>query len=700
MQLLSDDSLPFSAYCGDDEYLFASYSHADAAVVYEELARLDAGGFNIWYDEGIAPAMRWTQQLAGAIEASSVFVAFITPRFVASDNCIDELQFAITHRKPVLAIHLVPTELSAGLELMLGSKQALLKYKYTPDVYAHKVRQALESLLPGRLEGARTVTGSGEHGAGRTTGSFVRPLSRTRARWRSGLAVAGALAILAAAGSWFWTGTTRSVDSIAILPFLNGNGDPDTDYLAEGISESITNDLSGIQSLRVMAQDSVRRYRGRQVEARTVGDELGVRMVLTGMITSRGEQLRIQAELIEARTGAQLWGQQETRNREELLDMQNDIATRISRSLKVELSDTEKTRLAERYTPNAGAYESYLKGRYYWNQRTNEGYWRAIELFRRAIDLDPNYARAYVGLADSEAFLEIEGVPPRNQYQTALEILDKALQIDDTIGEAHASMGMLMQNKDWNFAAAENEYRRAIDLTPSYASAYHWYGELLVQMGRFDEAFELYSQASELDPLSSAIHSDVGLAWYFARDYERAITELRKSIESDPSFSRTHHYLAKVYAQVGQYAEAVDAQQKGWLLAGDNPDDVARRIAGLRRALERSGARSFWEAQLEVAQTLRGSDATVDVAELYARLGNRDRSFALLERAFDSRLFALLFLKVDPAWDELRDDPRFRDLLVRIGFPSAAADSRPLEEAHAAPTPGLTRRMVLALPSL
>lgn len=673
---MANDSLPFSAYCGDDGYLFASYSHADASAVYAELARLNDRGFNVWYDEGIAPSMRWTQQLAGAIEASSVFVAFITPRFVASENCIDELQFAITHRKPVLAIHLVPTELSAGLELMLGSKQALLKYKYTPDLYARKVEQTLESLLPRKQEGAPAVPGNGGHDAGLPTGSFVRSLAKTGTPWRSGLAVAGALAILATAGIYFWTGDARAIDSIAILPFLNGNGDPDTDYLAEGISESITNDLSGIQSLRVMAQDSVRRYRGQQVEARTVGNELDVRMVLTGMITSRGEQLRIQAELIETSTGAQLWGQQETRNREELLSIQNEIATRISGSLKVKLTDTEKTRLAERYTPNTGAYENYLKGRYYWNQRTNEGYRKAIELFRRAIDLDPNYARAYVGLADSEAFLEIEGVPPRDQYQAALEILRKALEIDDTIGEAHASMGLLLQNKDWDFAGAEREYRRAIELAPSYASAHHWYGELQVQMGHFDEAFELYRQASELDPLSSAINSDVGLAWYFARDYDRAIAELQKSIEADATFSRTHHYLAKVYAQVGQYTEAVDAQQKGWLLAGDDPHDVARRVGALRLALGQSGSQGFWKAQLELTEASRGPDSTVDVAELYARLGDPDRAFALLERAFALRLFALLFLNVDPAWDELRDDPRFRDLMRRIGFPSGATDSR------------------------
>ena len=672
---MADDSLPFSAYSGDDNYLFASYSHADAAAVYEELARLRESGFNIWYDEGIEPSMRWTQQLAGAIEAASVFVAFITPRFVASDNCIDELQFAITHRKPVLAIHLVPTELSAGLELMLGSKQALIKYRYPPDVYAQKAHQSLESLLDRRLDGASTAPKNGKQNAECSTTTFTRRPTKAKVYWQTGLAVASALAILIAAGYYFWPEDTQSIDSIAILPFLNGNGDPDTDYLAEGISESITNSLSGIQSLRVMAQDSVRRYRGREVEARAVGNELGVRAVLTGVITARDERLRIQAELIDTRTGAQLWGQQETRSRKELLSIHEEIAARISSSLKLKLSESEEIRLAERYMPDPGAYERYLKGRYYWNQRTNEGYRTAIELFRQAIDLDPKYARAYVGLADSQAFLVIDGVPPRDQYDTALGIIRKALAIDDSLGEAHASMGLLIHNKDWDFSGAEREYRRATELAPSYASAYHWHGELLVQMGRFDEAFELYRQALELDPLSSAINSDVGLAWYFARDYDRAIAELLRSIAADPTFSRTYHYLAKVYAQVGRYADAVDAQQKAWLLSGDDPDAVAQRSATLKAAFTTSGATGFRQEQLKLAQSVPGLDVPVELAELHARAGNTDHAFALLEKAFAGQRFALLFLSVDPAWDELRDDPRFRDLMRRIGLPSESNDS-------------------------
>ena len=472
-------------------------------------------------------------------------------------------------------------------------------------------------------------------------------------------------------GRVFRAGDAARIDSIAILPFVNGDANPDMDYLADGISEGICNNLSQIQSLRVMAQDSVRRYKGRQIEARTIGKELGVRTVLTGTITSRGETLRIQTELIEVRTGAQLWGQQLTRRQGEVLELQDEIAKHLSGRLELRLSGEERKQVARRDTADLGAYQRYLKGRYHWNERTNEGYRKAIAFFREAIDLDPSYARAYVGLADSHAFLEVEGVPARDRYEKAIGIVTKALEIEDTLGEAHATMAMLTQNRDWNLAGAEREYRRALELSPSYASAHHWYGEMLVQLGRFDEALEHYRRALKLDPLSSAIGSDLGITLFYARRYGDAVAQLHKAIQADAKFSRTHHYLARVYTQLGRHQEAVDEHQKGWLLAGDDPDAVARRTVGLREALARSGAQGLWQKLLELEQqkTARPTDWAHDVALLYARLGDEDQAFSWLERAYAVRTFELLFLKVGPEWDTLRADPRFGDLLHRIGFP-------------------------------
>jgi TolB-like protein/Tfp pilus assembly protein PilF len=481
-----------------------------------------------------------------------------------------------------------------------------------------------------------------------------------------------ALVVLGAATiAYFGSRDAGRIDSIAVLPFVNGDANPDTDYLADGISEGISNNLSQIQSLRVMAQDSVRRYKGRPMEARAVGRELGVRAVLTGTITSRGDALRIQTELVDVSTGAQLWGQQLNRRAGEVLDLQEEIATHISGRLQLRLSGEERMQVARRDTADQGAYQRYLKGRYHWNERTNEGYLQAIKFFREAIDLDPSYARAYVGLADSHAFLEVEGVKARDRYEKAIGIVRKALEIDDTLGEAHASMAMLIQNRDWNLLGAEREYRRAVELSPGYGSAHHWYGEMLVQLGRFDEALEQYRRALEVDPLSSAIASDLGIALFYARRYDEAIARLQGAIQADPRFSRSHHYLARVFAQVGRYREAIDAHQKGWLLAGDDPDEVARRTAGLREALQRSSAEGFWRKLLELEQqkTSRSTEWAHDVASLYARLGEQDQAFAWLERAFVDRPFELLFLKVGPEWDNLRGDPRFQDLLRRTGLP-------------------------------
>ncbi len=483
-----------------------------------------------------------------------------------------------------------------------------------------------------------------------------------------------ALAALVFLGAWavarFRSGGAGAIDSIAILPFVNGDQNPETDYLADGISEGISNNLSQIQSLRVMAQDSVRRYKGRPMEARAVGRELGVRAVLTGAISSRGETFRIQAELVDVRTGAQLWGQQMTRRPGEVQQLQDEIAKHISGRLELKLSGEERKQVARRDTADEGAYQRYLKGRYHWNERTSEGYRKAIEFFREAIDLDPSYARAYVGLADAHAFLTVPGVKARDRYDKAIPIVKKALEIDDTLGEAHASMGLLLQDRDWDLPGAEREYRRALELSPNYGSAHHWYGELLVQTGRFDEALEHYRSALEVDPLSAAIGSDLGISLFYARRYDNAIAQLQKVVQADPKFSRTHHYLARVYAQVGRHREALDEHQKGWLFDGEPPDGVAQRTAAIREALERSGARGFWQEllALERQKTPRPGEWEHDLALLHARLGEKDEALAWLEKAFPHRPFELLFLKVAPEWDDLRGDPRFRGLLGRVGL--------------------------------
>jgi TolB-like protein/tetratricopeptide (TPR) repeat protein/predicted Ser/Thr protein kinase len=575
-----------------------------------------------------------------------------------------EVLEAVFTREPVSPVRLngqVPVELERIIAKAMEKDQTL-RYQS-----ASEMRADLQRLRRDTTQGR--VTTASESAA--TSGKLPR-----RGLW---IGVAASALILIVVGA-FWLGRKRPAGgspaptialgpTIAVLPFTDMSPGKDQEYFTDGLSEELLNVLANVPGLRVAGRTSSFQFKGKNEDLRVIGQKLNVATLLEGSVRKAGNHVRITAQLVNVADGFHLWSETYDRELNDIFAVQDDIARSVSSALKVRLlAKDEPPRAAEH--GNAEAFNRYLKGRYHWNERTPEGYRKAIGFFQEAIELDPSYARAYVGLADAHAFLEIVGVPPRDRYQKAIGIVKKALEIDDSLGEAHASMALLIQDRDWDLAGAEQEYRRALELSPNYASAHHWYAELLVQMGRFDEALDHYRRALEVEPLSSAIGSDFGIALYYARRYDQAIAELTKVIEADPKFSRTHHYLARVYAQRGQYREALDEQQKGWLVAGDNPDGVAHRSAAIREALGRSGAPGFWQQlrKLEVEKTNHPSDWEHDVAALYARLGDRDQALAWLERAYTKRTFELLFLKVAPEWDKLRGDPRFDDLLRRIGL--------------------------------
>jgi len=462
-----------------------------------------------------------------------------------------------------------------------------------------------------------------------------------------------------------------AIDSIAVLPFISQNGDAATEYLQDGLTEGIIISLSRLPQLRAMARSTMFRYKGREVDPQTVGKELGVRAVLTGRILQQGDSLIISAELVKVADGTQLWGEQYSRRPADLLAMQQEIAREISQHLLLRLSRDQERQLNKGGPSDNEAYRLYLKGRYFWNKRTQEGYQQAIEFFQQATERDPNYALAYVGLADSHAFLRVRGQSRRDAYRKAKTIVQQAIEMDDSLGEAHTSLAMLIQNADWDLAEAEKEYRRAIDLSPNYATAHHWYGELLMQMGRVDEGLAHYQRALEIDPLSLPISSDLGISYYYARRYDHAIEQLQKTIAMDPNFFRGYFYLARVYEQKGQYEKAIADNQKGFLCLGEPSERIAKITAALSEALAVSGERGYWRKRLEISNQnpqLR-SEWECDIAGIYARLGDKDRAFLALERACQERLFDVLFLKVAPEFDGLRDDRRFQELLKKVGFP-------------------------------
>src|SRR5437667_9578733 len=340
-----------------------------------------------------------------------------------------------------------------------------------------------------------------------------------------------------------------AIQSIAVMPFTNASGNSDVEYLSDGITDSLINSLSQLPNLSVKARSTVFHYKGKDVSPQQVGSELSVQAVLNGRVVQRGDQLTLSLELVEARTGNQIWGEQYNRKTADLVALQNEIARDVSDKLRVKLSGAEEQRVTKNYTANSEAYQLYLKGRFYWNKRTLDDFNRAVPYFQQAIDKDPNYALAYSGLADSYALLSAFGEgPPKDWMPRAKAAASKALVIDDNLAEAHTSLAQIVAYYDWDFDGAEREFRRAIQLNPNYATAHHWHAENLSSLQRHDEALSEIRRARELDRLAlitNRVHGDLLLN---ARRYDEAIEQYRKTIEMDPNFPTTHAFLGRAYA--------------------------------------------------------------------------------------------------------------------------------------------------------
>src|SRR6266508_3676621 len=495
----------------------------------------------------------------------------------------------------------------------------------------------------------------------------VRTVARPRARvllWAAGVA-----SLLALAAVLWPHPKAGAIDSLAVLPFVNAGGDPNAEYLSDGITESLIDSVSQIPGIKVISRASAFHYKGKDVGARIVGRELGVRAVLTGQVVQRGDALSIRAELVDARDETHLWGEQYNRRLSDILAVQEEIARDISGKLRQRLTGEEKKRLAKRYTENAEAYALYLTGRYDWNKRTGEDIQKAIGYFRQAIDKDPTYALAYAGLADSYAILfYYAGLPPSETFLMAKAAASKALEIDDTLAQAHATLAFVHENFDWDFSAAGKEYRRAIELDPKYPTAHHWYSLYLSGIGRHEQAIAEAERVYKLDPLSPIISNLRAAAFYSARQYDRAIEAARKTLELDKGFSPAHFSLGCALEQKKMYPEAIAALEEAVRLSGRR----IRADADLGHAYAVSGRREEAMRMIEElkARSERGYDPVADIALVYAGLGQNDEAMRWLEKAYQARsawLIRLAPLKVDPRWDALRSDARFQDLLRRIG---------------------------------
>jgi serine/threonine protein kinase/Tfp pilus assembly protein PilF len=464
-------------------------------------------------------------------------------------------------------------------------------------------------------------------------------------------------------------GAKRIIDSLAILPLTNASLDPEAEYLSEGITESIINSLSQIPKLRVMARSTVFRFKGQNTDPQTIGKELNVRGVLTGRVMQRGSKMNVLVELVDVLDGSQIWGEQYNLNISDLITVQEEIASTISSKLRIKLIGEDKKKMSKRHTENTEAYRLYLRGRYYWNKRSEYGLQKGIEYFEQAILQDPEYALAYVGLSDCYNMLGGYGyMSPVDAYQKAKSLAMKALEIDDTLGEAYSSLATVKYRFDWEWAEAETLFQKAIHFNPGYPTSHLWYGVYLSLLARFDEALAEVDRALELDPLSVVINWTKGYILWYARRLDESIAQHRKTLEMDPGFIRVHVDISLAYLQKGMYEQAKKELQKAMSLS----DQVPAILATLGYVYGISGDT---DEALRILKELNESSkrrfiSPYNIALIHVALGRKDEAFEWLEKSYQEREDAVVSFKINPRLDPLRSDPRFSDLLRRIGLPT------------------------------
>jgi serine/threonine-protein kinase len=572
-------------------------------------------------------------------------------------------------RKDRLARYQTAADLIADLKSL---KQRLqLDAQSAPDLPERR-----PSIAVGELSEDERASGlvgpGGASNIKRKTLSGTQLISQVR-HYRRSLAL-GSLAIAGTAASIIYFSTferRKAIDSVAILPFTSASADPDAECLAEGIADHLTNSLSRLSGLTVISNRAASRYKVARPQAagpdiQAVGRELKVRAVVAGTVVQRGDRVYVDAELIDARNNRHLWGQRYDRKAADIFGMQEEIASGISEALRSSFSGQKQGLTAKHHTESREAYQAYLKGRHFWNQRTNEGLQNAIQFFDQAIGIDPSYGAAYAGLGDSYQLLTFySGLSPATYSPRARAAAERAIAIDDELAEAHTTLAYVKFYYDWDWTAAEAEFKRAIQLNPNYATAHQWYGEFLGNLGRVDESLAERNKALTLDPLSPIISTEVGDSYYQARQYDRAVEEFRKAAKLYPDFSPAHSFLAMGCESSGLYDEALAEIQRAIDLF---KNDVF--LALRARILARSGKpREARQALAEITnQSKHGFLPPTLIARVYAALGDKEQAFEWLDKAYAERDWGLVALRVDPTLDDLRSDPRFSDLLKRMNL--------------------------------
>jgi TolB-like protein/Flp pilus assembly protein TadD len=475
--------------------------------------------------------------------------------------------------------------------------------------------------------------------------------------------------VLIALGAFFgyrYFAAPKQIESIAVMPFVNDSGNADVEYLSDGLTETLIKGLSNLPNLDVKPRSAVFRYKGKDIDIPTIGRELSVQAILSGRVVERGNELTLSLELIDVLKNRLIWAEQYKRKRSELVSLQSEIAKDVSNRLTPKLSGADEARISKASTADPEAYQAYLKGRYYWNRRTAENIKKAIEQFKIATDRDPNYALAFAGLGDCYAVLsEYAGIPNTVTNPQAITYAERAIALDGQLGEPHATLGSTYRQM-WLWSAAEKEFKQAIEINPNYPTVYHWYSILLRDMGRSDDSAAMIKRAHQLDPLSSVISSNVSEVHQLMGDHDSSIESSLRIIEIDPTYPGAYEDLAMSYVKKGRFVEAVAAAEK----AAELSKRAGVTLGTLGHVYAATGKRTEALTVIKELETKYAAGQAIgqDIASGYAVLGDKDKAFEWFEKDFNNRNGKIGAIRWWIAFETLREDPRYRDLLKRTGL--------------------------------
>jgi len=607
----------------------------------------------------------------------AVLYEMATGRLPFDGNSTALIHDAILNRTLTSAVRINP-DLPEELGRIIGralEKDRELRYQSMRDLRA-ELKRLLRDTSSGRSVAAAQPAVSSASSAPAVTPAEISSdsaiaaglLRRHKSKMAGGFAALILMLVALGYGVSLWMGASGGapIDSIVVLPFENVGGNPDSEYLSDGITENLINSMSQISKLRVVPRNTAFHYKGQKVEADKIGKELNVRAMVTGRLTQRGDTFVVSVELTDVERQSQLWGEQYTQKMADVLNVQEKISRAITQNLKLRLTNREQQQLAKKQTENAEAYELYLKARYHSAKLTADGIKKGFEYLQQAIEKDPTYALAYAGLADSYLDTVDLTLPPREAWTKAKESAEIALKLDPSLASARASLGVVKLMYEWNWAGAEADFKEAIRLQPDHVRAHEFYAWYLSCIGRHTEAREHARRAQQIDPLSAEAYAWGGLLSYYAREYDEAIEQEKKALEIDPTYWFAHYFLGWTYLQKGQTREAIAELQKAADLSG-----FPQAIAPVGHAQAKAGNRA--EALKILAEfktwSKTGLVAPYDMATVYFGLGDKEQGFAWLEKAAEARNWWVLFIKVEPWMDPLRSDPRFQAIIRKMNFP-------------------------------